>query len=115
MTVGPDPGVFISSAQMYQELRTLSDGITRVETKLDTISKDLTEVTKDLTDHETRIRSLEQTVWRAAGGGRRRRPRRGRRHPRPIPDALTAAPPSGRAGPLHHVGDQPRTGISPAR
>ena len=36
----PDPaGVYISSAQMYQELRSLSDGLTRVETKLDGIGQ----------------------------------------------------------------------------
>jgi hypothetical protein len=53
---------------MYQELRSLSDGVTRVETKLDTIGQGLSEVGKDVADHESRIRSLEQTVWRAAGG-----------------------------------------------
>ena len=39
MTAAPDPGVFIPSTQMYQELRSLSDGLTRVETKLDTIGQ----------------------------------------------------------------------------
>jgi hypothetical protein len=59
----PDPGVFISSAQMYQELRTLSDGVTRVETKLDGIAQGLTELGKDVADHETRIRTLERGRW----------------------------------------------------
>ena len=31
----PDPGVFISSAQMYQEVRSLHDAVSRVEAKLD--------------------------------------------------------------------------------
>jgi hypothetical protein len=53
---------------MYQELRALSDSLTRVETKLDTIGQGLSEVGKDVADHESRIRALEQTVWRAAGG-----------------------------------------------
>lgn len=68
MSTAPDPGVYISSAQMYQELRSLSDGLTRVETKLDTIGHGVTELSKDVADHETRIRGLEHTVWRAAGG-----------------------------------------------
>ncbi|MGI5443097.1 hypothetical protein ACQEV4_38875 [Streptomyces shenzhenensis] len=67
MTTTPDPGVYISSSQMYQELRSLSKGLTRVETKLDTIGQGLTEVGKDVADHESRIRTLEHTVWRAMG------------------------------------------------
>jgi hypothetical protein len=55
----PDPGVYIPSAQMYGELRSLSDGLTRVETKLDGIGQGLTELGKDVADHETRIRALE--------------------------------------------------------
>ncbi|MER5916202.1 hypothetical protein ABT124_38805 [Streptomyces sp. NPDC001982] len=62
-----DPGVYISSPQMYQELRSLSDGLIQVETKLDTIGQNLTEVGKDVADHESRIRSLEHTMWRASG------------------------------------------------
>lgn len=56
----PDPGVYIPPAQMYQELRSLSDGLTRVETKLDGIGRGLVDVGKDVTDHEIRIRALEQ-------------------------------------------------------
>jgi septal ring factor EnvC (AmiA/AmiB activator) len=59
----PDPGVFISSAQMYQELRSLSDGLTRVETKLDGIGQGLRDLDKDVADHETRIRTLEKARW----------------------------------------------------
>lgn len=60
----PDPaGVYISSAQMYQELRSLSDGLTRVETKLDGIGQGLTDVGKDVADHESRIRALERARW----------------------------------------------------
>jgi hypothetical protein len=58
-----DPGVFISSAQMYQELRSLSDGLTRVETKLDGIGQGLSDLGKDVADHETRLRSLERARW----------------------------------------------------
>lgn len=65
MTVpGSDPaGVYISSAQMYQELRSLSDGLTRVETKLDGIGQGLTDLGKDVADHETRLRTLERARW----------------------------------------------------
>ena len=63
MTAAPDPGVFIPSTQMYQELRSLSDGLTRVETKLDTIGQGVTELGKDVADHETRIRTLEKGRW----------------------------------------------------
>ncbi|WP_308295285.1 hypothetical protein [Streptomyces sp. PAM3C] len=54
-----DPGVYIPPAQMYQELRSLSDGVTRVETKLDGIAQGLTDLGKDVADHETRLRALE--------------------------------------------------------
>ncbi|WP_052479806.1 hypothetical protein [Streptomyces sp. NBRC 110035] len=55
----PDPGVHIPSAQMYSELRALSDGVTRVETKLDSIGQGLNDLGKDVADHETRLRTLE--------------------------------------------------------
>lgn len=64
----PDSGVYISNGQMYQELRSLSDGVTRVETKLDTIGQALSDDSKDVADHESRIRALEHAIWRAAGG-----------------------------------------------
>lgn len=68
MTPAEPAGVYISNGQMYQELRSLSDGVTRVETKLDTIGQALNDVGKDVADHESRIRTLEHMVWRAAGG-----------------------------------------------
>ncbi|MFE4548270.1 hypothetical protein [Streptomyces sp. NPDC056785] len=55
--------MYISSAQMYTELRGLSDGVTRVETKLDGIAQGLTDLGKDVADHETRIRTLERARW----------------------------------------------------
>ncbi len=58
-----DPGVYIPPAQMYQELRSLSDGVTRVETKLDGIAQGLTDLGKDVADHETRLRTLERARW----------------------------------------------------
>lgn len=63
MSTPPDPGVHISSTQMYQELRSLSDGLTRVETKLDGIGQGLTDLGRDVADHETRLRTLERARW----------------------------------------------------
>lgn len=54
-----DPGVFISSAQMYQEMRSLHDAVTRVDSKLEA----LTGQTAQLSDHENRIRLLERGRW----------------------------------------------------
>lgn len=58
-----DPGVYIPPAQMYTELRSLSDGLPRVETKLDGIGQGLTDLGKDVADHETRLRTLERRRW----------------------------------------------------
>ncbi len=55
----PDPGVYIPPGQMYAELRSLSDSLVRVETKLDGIARGLNEVGKDVADHEVRIRAVE--------------------------------------------------------
>jgi hypothetical protein len=54
-----DPGVVITTTEMYRELRALSDGVTRVETKLDGIGQGLTDLGKDVSDHESRLRALE--------------------------------------------------------
>lgn len=62
-----DPGVYISSAQMYQEMRSLHDVVTRVETKLDAFTTTAANLGQDIADHESRLRVLEKTVWRAAG------------------------------------------------
>jgi hypothetical protein len=48
---------------MYQELRSLSDGLVRVETKLDGIAQGLTDLSTDVADHETRLRALERGRW----------------------------------------------------
>ncbi|MFD3614420.1 hypothetical protein ACFWWT_04055 [Streptomyces sp. NPDC058676] len=51
--------MYISSAQMYQEMRSLHDAVTRMDTKLDGLAGQ----TATISDHETRIRSLEQRRW----------------------------------------------------
>lgn len=58
-----DPGVYISPSQMYQEMRSLHDAVSRVETKLDNMRDGYTEVRKDVADHETRLRTLERSRW----------------------------------------------------
>lgn len=52
---------------MYQEMRSLHDAVSRVETKLDGMRDGYVEVRRDVADHETRIRGLEKAIWRAAG------------------------------------------------
>jgi hypothetical protein len=61
--VPADPGVYISSSQMYQEVRSLHDAVSRVEAKLDQIRDDGRAVASSLQDHELRIRSLERARW----------------------------------------------------
>lgn len=58
-----DPGVYISSAQMYQEMRSLHDAVNRVETKVDAFNSQVKGITDDLADHESRLRSLERARW----------------------------------------------------
>ena len=62
-----DPGVYISPAQMYQEMRSLHDVVTRVETKIDGFTAKADALGSEIADHESRLRILERTVWRAAG------------------------------------------------
>ncbi|WP_326700192.1 hypothetical protein OG909_24660 [Streptomyces sp. NBC_01754] len=58
----------IPTAQMYQEVRDLARTVDRIESKIDGILDETKDIRADVADHETRIRSLEATVWRAAGG-----------------------------------------------
>ncbi|MGW7198444.1 hypothetical protein [Streptomyces chryseus] len=51
--------MYISSQQMYQEMRSLHDAVTRVDSKLEA----LTGHSVQLTDHENRIRTLERGRW----------------------------------------------------
>lgn len=58
-----DPGVYISPSQMYAEVRSLHDAVSRVEAKLDQIRDDGKAVNGELQDHEARIRRLEAARW----------------------------------------------------
>ncbi|CAL9302683.1 MULTISPECIES: hypothetical protein [Streptomyces] len=59
----PDPGVFISSAQMYQEVRDLAQTVGRIESKIDGILDETKDIRADIADHELRIRTLERARW----------------------------------------------------
>lgn len=59
----PDPGVYISPAQMYQEVRGLAEAVGRIETKIDGILDETKDIRGDLADHEARIRALEKGRW----------------------------------------------------
>lgn len=58
-----DPGVYISSAQMYQEMRALHDALTRIDVKLDGLRERDADADVTLTDHESRLRVLERGRW----------------------------------------------------
>ncbi|MEU6756983.1 hypothetical protein [Streptomyces sp. NPDC046685] len=62
MTV-PDPGVYISPAQMYQEVRGLAQAVGRIESKIDGILDETKDIRTDVSDHEMRIRTLERSRW----------------------------------------------------
>lgn len=63
MTTPPDPGVYISPAQMYQEVRSLAQVVGRIETKVDGFIEEAKDIRGDLADHETRLRTLERARW----------------------------------------------------
>lgn len=54
-----DPGVYISPAQMYQEVRGLAQAVGRIESKLDGILDETKDIRGDLQDHESRLRAIE--------------------------------------------------------
>lgn len=62
-------GVYISSGQVYQEVRTLAATVTRMDSKLDSLVERLASREALLQDHEDRLRALERKVWAAAGAG----------------------------------------------
>lgn len=59
----PDAGVYISTAQMYQEMRSLHDALNRIDAKLDALAQRDQAASETLTDHETRLRQLEKARW----------------------------------------------------
>lgn len=63
MTTPTDPGVYISPAQMYQEVRGLAQAVNRIESKVDSFLDETKDIRGDLSDHEQRIRTLERGRW----------------------------------------------------
>lgn len=59
----PDPGVYISTAQMYQEVRDLAQTVSRIESKVDSFLDEAKDIRSDVQDHEIRIRTLERARW----------------------------------------------------
>lgn len=59
----PDPGVYISTAQMYQEVRDLAQTVSRIESKVDSFLDEAKDIRQDVQDHELRIRTLERARW----------------------------------------------------
>lgn len=58
-----EPGFLVTPAQMYAEVRSLHETVIRMDAKIDNLNGQAAEIT----DHESRIRTVEQAVWRAAG------------------------------------------------
>lgn len=63
MTSASDPGVYISTAQMYQEVRDLTQTVGRIESKMDGFIDEAKDIRSDVQDHELRIRTLERARW----------------------------------------------------
>ncbi|MEV8151357.1 hypothetical protein AB0R11_01615 [Streptomyces fradiae] len=55
--------MYISPAQMYQEVRTLAETVGRIESKIDGLLQETKDIRVDLADHEARIRTLETARW----------------------------------------------------
>lgn len=56
-------GVYISTAQMYQEVRDLAQTVGRIESKVDSFLDEAKDIRSDVQDHELRIRNLERARW----------------------------------------------------
>ncbi|MYW50609.1 hypothetical protein GTY64_03820 [Streptomyces sp. SID8376] len=56
-------GVYISTAQMYQEVRDLAQTVGRIESKVDSFLDEAKDIRSDVQDHELRIRTLERARW----------------------------------------------------
>jgi hypothetical protein len=61
--VATPEGVYISTAQMYQEVRDLAQTVGRIESKVDNFLDETKDIRSDVQDHELRIRTLERARW----------------------------------------------------
>ncbi|WP_240318777.1 MULTISPECIES: hypothetical protein [unclassified Streptomyces] len=55
--------MYISTAQMYQEVRDLAQTVGRIESKVDSFLDEAKDIRSDVQDHELRIRTLERARW----------------------------------------------------
>lgn len=55
--------VVISAERIYEEVRALADGLTRLESKMDGFINESKDIRHDVADHEARIRTLESGRW----------------------------------------------------
>lgn len=56
-------GIYISPSQMYDEVKTLTQTVSRIETKVDGFITEAKDIRADVADHENRIRALESGRW----------------------------------------------------
>jgi hypothetical protein len=61
--VATPEGVYISTAQMYTEVRDLAKTVGRIESKVDSFLDEAKDIRSDVQDHELRIRTLERARW----------------------------------------------------
>ena len=66
----PPGSVIITPAQMYSEIRTMSEKVDHlaavIDPALSTIREDLGEVRVVQADHESRLRAIDRRLWLAA-------------------------------------------------
>lgn len=60
----PDGSVVVTPTDMYREIRDMHDELRALNSS---INPALQELRADVSDHESRIRTLERRVWQAAG------------------------------------------------
>lgn len=58
-----EAGIYISLPQMYEEVKTLTQTVGRIEGKLDQSLRENADLRTSVNDHEARIRSLERGRW----------------------------------------------------
>jgi hypothetical protein len=58
-----DSGVYISTTQMYDEVKDLSKAVARIESKVDRFLDEAKDIRSDVQDHELRLRTLERARW----------------------------------------------------
>lgn len=55
--------IIISPERVYEEVRRLTEAVTRLESKVDGFITEAKDIRTDVADHEHRIRVLESTRW----------------------------------------------------